>query len=714
MLNVNRIALVIPLMLLVLCAFGGCHGSRVDSISQELGTGTDNSEEQPGFGTFLPSPRALLESQEQDKTASVLPESFIKYGNQYEATLPENNVLPGPQNSVEFMPSWSDTNGKVPTNLAYCIYRYTIPSYSLGAELRYGWGGIAPQEISTVWFGLSNWDNDRWDWIPATESGVSYFSSTDPYFSTGDEMYVVVVCASDDICVMRHLRIGEMPPADVVIESRPRYSRPPVTVNGDASASTMPVGTNERYEWDWDNDGTFEDDSGSTPTSSSSYDAVGDHSFSVRVTSSYGEQAIGSDTISAIEPWTHSWGTNLYQDITGIVTDGSEFCYSAGSITRSAGHRDALLLKHSLGGELVWAAAWGGEDGESLADVKYSFGDVFTVGATESYGDGEEDVLLQRWDEDGNAVWSSTWGTAGLDRGAALALTDSAVYVAGATMAMGTMDVLLLKYDFDGNFIWAYNWNGDGDYDVGTDIASAYVPFPSSEYYLYVTGATFQPSLPCQHVLYLQIDEDGGSHAERVWRSYTQDHQIGHAIAVYGFSVKDVYIAGSIGDVDQRKALLVKVGTGIGNLALAWGNNTECVAYDILRSAENLYIAGRGWNLGLSSGGFVADFSLSGSLENSAYWADADHNTGITALHAFPGSGLLVGGNCEAADLGSWAATSSAVTDPGGIWIDDSGVFSVPMGSTGSPAVNAVKITSGVVDIGGGDWDALLSVVQFP
>jgi hypothetical protein len=711
MLNVNRIALVIPLILLALCAFGGCQGSRVDTISQEPGAslGSDPAQ-QPGFDTFLPSPRAMLERQELEKAASAFPESYIRYGDSYEATLPENNVLPGPHNSVEFMPSWSDATGKTPADLAYCIYGYSIPSYSLGAELRYGWS-MAPPEIGTVWFGLSNWDSDRWDWIPATESGISYFSSADPYFSESDEMYVVVVCASDDISVMRHLRIGGMPPADVVLVSTPRYSRPPVTVGGDATGSTVPVGTVESYEWDWDNDGTFEDDSGSTPTSSSSYDAVGDHSFSVRVTSSYGEQATGSDTFTVVEPWTHSWGTDLYQDIGEVATDGSEFCYSAGSTMRSAGHRDALLLKHSLGGELVWAAAWGGEEHDSLADVKFSHDGIFTVGQSDSYGVGDYDVLLQRWDEDGNIVWSSVWGTAGIDRGAALALTDSAVYVAGASEAMGDMDVILLKYDFDGAFLWARTWGCPG-YDAGTDIASTYQPIPD-KYSLYVTGAT-SPSV-YQYVLYLEFEEDASFNTERVWRSDTQDHQFGGAITVYSFITnKHIYIAGSIGDADQREALLVKAGTGTGNLARCWSSSTECVAYDVLRSADNLYIAGRGWELGISSGGFVAGFSLSGSLQNSAYWADTDDNTGITALHVFPGSGLLVGGNCRAADLGSWSGTSSTVTNPGGTWSDYCGTISVPMGSTGSPAVSAVKVTSGAVDTGGGGSDTLLSVVQFP
>jgi len=698
-LNVNRIALVIPLILLVFCTFGGCQGSRVDTISQELGASTDSKVAQPGFGTFLPSPRALLAGQEQERSASLLEESYIKEGSKYEVGLPNNNVLPGPSNSVEFMPFWSDVNGKTAANLAYCIYRFTLPGYDRGAELRYGWA-IAPPEIGTVWFGLSNWQRDRWDWVSAEEDGVSSFSSTEPYFNGSGEMYVVVVCANDDIGVMRYLRAGEMPDT-VVLAVTPRYSRPPVYIVGNASGSTMPIGTIEKHEWDWDNDGIFEKDTGTSPLSTSSFDAIGDHPVSVRVTSSNSEQATASDTISVVEPWTHSWGTDLYQDVRAIETDGSEFCYSAGSIMRSAGHRDALLLKHNLGGGLAWVAAWGGEDFDALVDVKVTFdGNIFTVGQTHSYGAGGEDVLLQRWDADGNVVWSRTWGTAGLDRGAGLALTDYAVYVVGDSEAMGDTDVLLLKYSFDGNFLWARTWGGTG-YDTAADIASSYLSI-WTVWYVFITGSTFSPSPLHQDVLYLKFDEYAGLTTERVWRSDTDDNQYGGAIAAYDDgSNGDVYIAGSIGDIDQRKALLLELGFGTGSLARTWSNNTECVAYGVLSSAGNLYIAGRDMELGITSGGFVANFSDTGSLQNSAYWADADDNTGI-------------GGNCKAADLGSWSGTASTVNDPGGTWSTYTGTVSTPVGSTGAPGVTAVKVTSGVEDTGGGDWDTLLSIVQFP
>jgi len=705
-----HLAVSLPLIfLLTIVLFTGCRSSTGSVIEPpETLTG---GETPTAMVELLPSPRALLVGQEQARAASAAETDYINYGGNFEAALPNQNALAAPSNSVEFQPSWSEPDNSAASRLAYCIYKFTIPGFDRTAQLRYGWT-IAPAEANTVWFGLSDWPNDTWCWLRGQESGMSAIGTAEPYFNATGVLYVAVVCANDDIGVMRYLRVGEMPAADLALSARPRYARPPVSVTGDATGSTMPVGTVESHAWDWDNDGTFEEDTGANPMATSTFTTVGDHTFKVRVTSSYGEQATTSGTTSVINPWTHSWGTDIYQDVGGIVTDGSEFCYVAGSTMRTAAHRDALLLKYSLTGDLGWAKAWGGASHDELEDVEVYQTGVFTVGQTDSYGAGDFDVLLQRWDANGNVVWSRVWGTAGTDRGNALAHTDTALYVVGQTMAMGDMDVLLLKYDFDGNLIWARTWGGAG-YDTGADIVAHYQQLQTA-YRLYLTGASTSPAPPIQDVLFLEFDEDAATHVERTWRSDTEDSQYGGAIVVTGFVAEHIYIAGSVGAMDEREALLVEVGTGTGNLARGWSNSTESVAYGVAVIGGNMYINGRGWNLGVSSGGFVAEFSPSGSLQNSTFWADGDDNTGITALKAFPGTGFLVGGNCHAANDGAWAGAAGTVTSPGGTWTDYAGVVNVPVESTASPTQAAEDLTGGVVDTGGGHWDTLLSIVEFP
>ena len=211
-------------------------------------------------------------------------------------------------------------------------------------------------------------------------------------------------------------------------------------------------------------------------------------------------------------------------------------------------------------------------------------------------------------------------------------------------------------------------------------------------------------------------DEDAAFPSERVWRSDTESSQYGSAITVQGLMVKEIHIAGFAGDDGERMSLLLDVSISLGAcMHNDFVATEEMVASDIQRIGEKVYIAGRRWDLGLSSGGFVGKYSLNLVPDDLVIWADGDDNTGFSSLCMFPGGGLLAGGNCQSALAGSWTAPGLDVVVLDGTWSDFSAIVNVLVESTDSPDVDAVKITSGVVDTGGGDgWDALLSVVEFP
>lgn len=696
-------------LLLVALLLAGCRSAGIGGVEQQ--TMPTVGGQQPGFGDFLPGPRTLLESRAQDRSASFSEEDYIKHGAEFIGSLPNRNALLAPSEEVQFMPQWSETEGLDPSGLAFCIYEYQIDGFDRNAELRCGWRQ-EPADHRAVWFGLSDWDADGWHWLRGEEDGAVGFGTAEPFFDGAWMLYVVVVVADDDDCILRYLRVGEPPPALKDLTVTPRYTRPPASVTADASGCSVPVGTVLSYEWDWDDDGDFEESTGTDAHSAHLFDTAGDYPFSVQLTSSYGETNEASDTAHIVPPWTHSWGTDLYQDITGIVTDGSQYCYSAGSTMRSTGDRDALLLKHNLGGGLEWAMAWGGGDDESLTDIERRFGSLFTVGVTKSYGAGEEDVLIVRWNEDGSIYWSAVWGTPGLDRGEGIALTDTAVYVVGSTMAMGNRDVLLLKYDLSGNFVWARTW-GNSAFDMGADIDSSFqVLF--EEWYLYATGGTFSPNPLYEDVLYLRFDEEAAFPTQRAWHSATDTDQYGSALTVDGLALKEVFITGSIGESGDRKALLLQAGSGSDGTAVAWAHSDECVGYEIVRLGSGLYLSGRAWELGVSSMGFVTEYVIAGPPHRYADWADGDQNTGFAAMCSFPGNSLLVAGSCRAANLGSWAEGIDSQMGYGGTWSDYSATVNVPMESTEAPTAESEELSGGVIDTGGGDWDALLSIVQFP
>jgi len=697
------------LTILALFFLSACSSSGRSSANP-IRPAVTNEQTASDWQSLLPTPGQLATGQQQPRRTTAVEEDYINHGADFEAALAHRNVLSAPGQAAEFQPSWSEASGMDPSHLALCIYKFTIADFDRAPELRYGWSN-EPADARSVWFAFSDWQADAWLWRRGEGDRVIGFSSLDPFFSTADTLYVVVLCASDDISVLRYLRLGEMPAASVQLTVTPRYARPSATIGGDASASTMPVGTIESYEWDWDRDGLFEEDTDDNPHSYAVFDEVGDHEFAVRVTSSYGEQAVGTATFTIIDAWTHSWGPELTEGLSALVSDGSEYFYAAGSTMNSGDNSNALLLKYRLDGELQWAAGWGGEDYVELTDVKYSNGEIFTVGATTGYGSGGYDVLIQRWDEDGEVLWSRVWGTNSTDRGNGLALTDSAIYVAGYTEAMGSRDVLLLKYDLDGNFGWARTW-GDQYIDFGTDIAASY-QFASEDYNLFATGATSSSDSVWRDVLYLRFDEDAGFSAQQYWQGHNQNIQRGNAIVVSGLVTKDVFIAGSSGIEPNMESILVEVGSGPGYPSRGLQGLDNYTANDILRLGDRLYLACQQWDYVDVSAACLLELPLSGTTGRKVtFWEDGDLHTTGTALCSIPGNGVLVGGNCQAADLGSWSDGPFDLLERTGTWTDHEAQINVPIGTEEAPTAAAQLISGGVIDTGGGDTDALLSVVQ--
>ena len=60
-------------------------------------------------------------------------------------------------------------------------------------------------------------------------------------------------------------------------------------VTFDASQSADANGTVEKYQWDFDNDGKFDRDTGKTPTTQQSFDTAKQETVTVRVTDNDGK-----------------------------------------------------------------------------------------------------------------------------------------------------------------------------------------------------------------------------------------------------------------------------------------------------------------------------------------------------------------------------------------------------------------------------------------
>jgi PKD repeat protein len=86
---------------------------------------------------------------------------------------------------------------------------------------------------------------------------------------------------------------NKAPTAAIAASPNPAQTNAPVTF--DASGSSDPDGSVVKYEWDLDGNGTYETNTGSTPTVSQSYTAPGERTVGVKVTDNQG--AVGTATV---------------------------------------------------------------------------------------------------------------------------------------------------------------------------------------------------------------------------------------------------------------------------------------------------------------------------------------------------------------------------------------------------------------------------------
>ncbi len=127
----------------------------------------------------------------------------------------------------------------------------------------------------------------------------------------------------------------------------------------------------------------------------------------------------------------------------------------------------------------LWTKRWGG-DGIDYGFSVFGFGmSIFTAGSTESYGSGQQDIFIVKWDTSGNQIWNRTWGGVSTDSGQDIWVDSTGIYVCGYTSSFESygFDVVLVKWDLEGNFLWYKTWGTVSDeksYSIWGDSSAIY------------------------------------------------------------------------------------------------------------------------------------------------------------------------------------------------------------------------------------------------
>jgi len=229
--------------------------------------------------------------------------------------------------------------------------------------------------------------------------------------------------------------LGMNSPVPIVI-AVPWIAIPDQWVNFADNGSYDPDGGEVvKWEWDWENDGIFDEDGKSVYHK---WDTFGTYWIGCRVTDDQSNSAELDEPLKVIvreiNGWVRTWG-GIGKDWAALVdVDSTGNIYAGGS------YNDEVDFDPSPEGEDTSVACF------------------------------DEDASLSKFDPDGNLIWSRQWGGSGHDYVHGLYIDDQDnVFVAGDTY--GTVDfdpgpgvtelkgrIYLSKFDSGGNFIWARVW----------------------------------------------------------------------------------------------------------------------------------------------------------------------------------------------------------------------------------------------------------------
>ncbi|UCG44141.1 MAG: hypothetical protein JSU73_05905 [candidate division WOR-3 bacterium] len=202
--------------------------------------------------------------------------------------------------------------------------------------------------------------------------------------------------------------------------------------------------------------------------------------------------------------WTRTLGGAFYENIFSVlVTSDSGYFIAGYADSSGAGDTDLWLVRTNENGDTMWTRTYGGPN----TDVGHSVqptadGGYIIAGSTQPFGASETDVWLLKTDSLGDTAWTRTYGDSSSDHAyRALPTPDDGFVVVGFTASFGAggWDVWLLKTDSVGDTAWTRTFGSSGrdlGYSVDVTADSGYI----------IVGFTGSPAPDCWLI---KTDGDG-------------------------------------------------------------------------------------------------------------------------------------------------------------------------------------------------------------
>ncbi len=236
-----------------------------------------------------------------------------------------------------------------------------------------------------------------------------------------------------------------------------------------------------------------------------------------------------------------------------------------------------------------------------------SSNNIYLGGSTIWNTTGLSDFCLVKYDSSGVQLWNRTWGGDKIDFGLAMTIDSlDNVYLAGYTRSFGAgdVDICLVKYNSLGVFQWERIWNGtQGEVCYGITI--------DSSDNIYLVGYTSSFCTGDTDFCLIKYDSSGVLQWNKIWGGNEDDR--GRKIIID--SLGNIYITGETGDFSEQHGdvYLAKLdNSGVVQWNLTFGGTGNDISYGLaMDSSNDLYFIGHHYNLGM----MLLKYNSSGALQ---------------------------------------------------------------------------------------------------